>query len=67
VAERVNAARQKLLTPTPREASSMKALGAAALAAFTALLLAAAVIMGPGMEAKAPTVPGLSTAHVNGR
>jgi len=67
VAERVSAARQKLVTPTPRQASSMKALGAAALAAFTALMLAAAVIMGPGMEANAPTVPSLSTAHVSGR
>jgi len=67
VAERVSAARQKLITPTPREASSLKALGAAALAALTALMLAAAVIMGPGMETNAPTVPSLSTAHISGR
>jgi hypothetical protein len=49
--EGLNAARAKLTVPTLREASSMKALGAAALAAFSALTLAAAVIMGPGVEA----------------
>ena len=60
-----SAAREKLVTPTPREASSMKALGAAALAAMTALMLAAAVIMGPGMDS-GPTVSPYA-AHVSGR
>lgn len=65
IAERLSAAREKLVSPMPREASSMKALGAAALAALTALMLAAAVIMGPGMDS-GPTVSPYA-AHVSGR
>ena len=46
------AAREKLVPPAPRPASSVRALGAAAFAALTALTLAAAVILGPGQKAK---------------
>jgi hypothetical protein len=55
-------ARRLLAAPERREASSGKALAAAALAAFSALSLAAAVILGPGVEARStaekPTVFG---------
>ncbi|HWE46055.1 MAG TPA: hypothetical protein VG407_08500 [Caulobacteraceae bacterium] len=41
-------ARRLLQKPTPKAVSAWRGLGAAALAAFSALLLAGAVIFGPG-------------------
>ena len=57
IAERLLAAREKLAPPAPPAASSARALGAAALAALSALSLAAAVILGPGHEAKDAAPP----------
>jgi hypothetical protein len=57
IAERLDEAREKLASPTPRTASSARALGAAALAALSALGLATAVILGPGHEAKDAAPP----------
>ena len=51
---RLEAARERL-APTAATDGSMRALGAAALAAASALLLAGAVIMGPGFEDPAAT------------
>ena len=48
--ERIACARARLVPAARRELSSMRALGAAALAAISALILAAAVILGPGFE-----------------
>ena len=61
IAANLLAAREKLTAPAPRQASSARALGAAAFAAVSALSLAAAVILGPGHEAKdvaPPTIFG---------
>lgn len=52
IAESLLSAREKLTPPVSRPASSAKALGAAALAAISALGLAAAVILGPGHDVK---------------
>lgn len=41
-------ARRMLQKPEPRRVSAWRGLGAAFLAAFSALLLAGAVILGPG-------------------
>ncbi len=48
----IAAARARLRKPEVPTISSARALGAAALAAISALSLAAAVIMGPGIENK---------------
>jgi hypothetical protein len=60
VPQAVATARLKLAKPAPKTASSGRALAAAALAAFSALSLAAAVILGPGVErpsgSETPTV-----------
>lgn len=48
--DRLSAARAKLTAPETREISPTRALGAAALAAISALTLAAAVILGPGVD-----------------
>ncbi|HYF22130.1 MAG TPA: hypothetical protein VD929_01915 [Caulobacteraceae bacterium] len=53
VADRLTAARGKLQPPSRARASALGALAAAALAATSALTLAAAVILGPGVEAPA--------------
>jgi hypothetical protein len=61
IAEALAAAKARLMTPSPKRPSPARALGAAALAAVSALALAAAVILGPGHEAKdvaPPTVFG---------
>jgi hypothetical protein len=50
VPQAIAEARLKLAAPAPKAASSGRALAAAALAAFSALSLAAAVILGPGVE-----------------
>jgi hypothetical protein len=57
IAENLLAAREKLARPPARAASGGRALAAAALAAFSALSLAAAVILGPGQEAKDAAPP----------
>ena len=41
------------LTPSPKRERSLPAVGAALLAAVTSLMLAAAVVLGPGVEAPA--------------
>lgn len=48
-----------LLTPPPARDPAMGALGAALLAAVSAVLLAGAVILGPGFEVE-PSTPGLA-------
>jgi hypothetical protein len=61
IAASLLAAREKLAPPARRPASPARALGAAAFAALSALTLAAAVILGPGHEAKdvgPPTIFG---------
>lgn len=50
IADRLAAAREKL-TVVPAAERSLPALAAAMLAALTALTLAGAVILGPGVEA----------------
>ena len=60
--DRVAAARARLAAPVAEPISSMKALSAAALAAFSALTLAAAVILGPGFEGKAAPAPAASAS-----
>jgi hypothetical protein len=57
-------ARAKLEKPAPKAVSSWRALGAATLAAFSALTLAAAVILGPGIDGKAKVMRG-GTAPVD--
>ncbi len=57
IAENLLAAREKLARPRVKRASGAKALGAAGLAAFSGLTLAAAVILGPGHEAKDAAPP----------
>jgi hypothetical protein len=57
IAENLTAAREKLAPPT-RQERALPALAAAMLAAFTALTLAAAVILGPGVEAE----PGVTAS-----
>jgi hypothetical protein len=57
IAESLIAARQKLVRPKAKPASSGRALGAAALAAASALTLAGAVILGPGHETKDAAPP----------
>ena len=57
IAQRLLEARETLVRPAPRPASSARALGAAAFAALSALSLAAAVILGPGHEAKDAAPP----------
>lgn len=48
-----------LLTPAPARDPAIGALAAALLAAVSALLLAGAVILGPGFEA-GPSAPGVA-------
>lgn len=50
ITDQIERARGLLVKPEQRE-RSLPALGAALLAAVTALFLAAAVILGPGVEA----------------
>ena len=57
IAANLFAAREKLAAPEPRPANSARALSAAALAALSGLGLAAAVILGPGHEAKDTAPP----------
>ena len=57
IAENLAAARERL-APQSRRERALPALAAALLAAFTALTLAAAVILGPGVEAE----PGVTAA-----
>ena len=48
---------QALLAPVaPERPSAAKALGAAALAATAALLMAGMVVVGPGVQIEAPVV-----------
>lgn len=49
---------RKLLEPSPARDPAMAALGAALLAAVSAVVLAGAVIMGPGFETN-PATPGV--------
>lgn len=49
ISDRLDQARRILATPAKTE-RSLPALGAALLAAMTALILAGAVILGPGVE-----------------
>jgi hypothetical protein len=57
IAANLLAAREKLTRPARLPASSARALGAAALAALSAVSLAAAVILGPGHAAKDAAPP----------
>jgi hypothetical protein len=57
IAATLLAAREKLAQPAPRPASSARVLGAAAFAALSALTRAAAVILGPGHDAKDAAPP----------
>ena len=57
IAENLAAAREKLAV-APKSERALPALAAAVLAAFTALTLAAAVILGPGVEAE----PGVTAS-----
>ncbi|HYE42475.1 MAG TPA: hypothetical protein VEA15_03700 [Caulobacteraceae bacterium] len=50
ISDRLSAAREKL-APAPKAERALPALAAALLAAVTALTLAGAVILGPGVEA----------------
>jgi hypothetical protein len=63
IAETLLAARGKLVRPAPRSASSGRLLGTAALAALSALTLAAAIILGPGHEAKDTAPPTIFADH----
>ncbi len=57
----IDAARARLRPPDRRDAA-LPALGAAALAAVTALVLAGAVILGPPGEARAAPVAALASS-----
>jgi len=57
VHDRLAAARGVLARPARPSPSALGALGAAALAAMSALSLAAAVILGPGVEASETPLP----------
>jgi hypothetical protein len=50
--DRIAAARKRLAHPAPPPANAWRGLGAAMLAALSALTLAAAVILGPGFESE---------------
>jgi hypothetical protein len=63
IAETLLTARTKLVRPARRPASSAHLLGAAALAALSALTLAAAIILGPGHEAKDTAPPTIFADH----
>jgi len=54
ISDRLDEARRILAKPARTE-RSLPALGAALLAAMTALILAGAVILGPGVEAPSST------------
>lgn len=54
ISDRLNEARAHLVS-TPRRDRSLPAVGAALLAAVTSLMLAAAVVLGPGVEAPSPS------------
>ena len=53
ITEQLDNARALLVTAEKRE-RSLPAIGAALLAAVTSLLLAGAVVLGPGVETQAP-------------
>ena len=53
ITEQLDDARALLIRPEKRE-RSLPAVGAALLAAVTSLMLAGAVVLGPGVEAPAP-------------
>ena len=59
LAANIAKARSRLVRPQPERASAGRALGAAALSAVSALTLAAAVILGPGVAAKDVAPPTL--------
>jgi len=61
ITEQLDEARRLLIKEEPRERTG-PALGAALLAAVTALLLAGAVILGPGVEA-GPAVESTAQAR----
>jgi hypothetical protein len=63
IAETLVAAREKLARPVRRPASSARLLGAAALAALSALTMAGAIILGPGQEAKDTAPPTIFADH----
>lgn len=58
ITEQLDDARALLITPERRE-RSLPAVGAALLAAVTSLMLAGAVVLGPGVEA--PTAPAATS------
>ena len=58
ITEQLDDARALLTMPEKRE-RSLPAVGAALLAAVTSLMLAAAVVLGPGVEA--PVAPSASS------
>ena len=58
ITEQLDDARALLTTPEKRE-RSLPAVGAALLAAVTSLMLAAAVVLGPGVEA--PVAPSAAS------
>jgi len=50
IADKIAAARAKLVVAEPRPASPFAALGAAAFAATAALVMAGVVVIGPGVR-----------------
>lgn len=50
ITEQLDHARALLVAPAPKRERSLPAVGAALLAAVTSLMLAAAVVLGPGVE-----------------
>jgi hypothetical protein len=61
ITEQLDNARALLVAPEPRRERSLPAVGAALLAAVTSLMLAGAVVLGPGVEGAGPQAPAAAS------